>query len=250
MINISRLIDIPENEEFLVHTRASIVALLRQLMRQNDPIIAVFSDGEETLTTTVLHVNNEKGLVVLEYGQNPELSRKMLSSRDVLFDIKQNSIILQFTARSVRHARLKGESVFVIPLPDKILRLQRREYYRLDTTSSGGMQCTLTTPYGDKHIYTIEDISVGGLGLVDQSGAIEFVSFQVFNNALVNIDGIGTMTMKLQVRNTHEETNSDGKLINRIGMAFMELTPDQENKLQRYINRQQMEEQRKRAAVE
>lgn len=248
MNTISRLISMPENEEFLVHSRASVVALLRQLMRQAEPILTVFNDGQTTLTTTILHVDSDKGIVVMEYGQDPELNRQLLASRDILFDIKQNSIILQFTAPLVRQARLKGESVFVIALPDMVLRLQRREYFRLDT-SSANMSCTLTAN-GATYVYTIDDISVGGLGLEDNSRAMEFVPFQVFANAQVNIDGMGPMSMKLQVRNNLDTTNLDGKPIKRIGMAFMELTPEQENRLQRYINRQQMEEQRRRAASE
>ncbi|MBD3609969.1 MAG: flagellar brake protein [Gammaproteobacteria bacterium] len=243
MSEIENLIKDPANEEFLIHTRSSIASVLRNLMREKRTISAYLPSGD-MVATSILHVDAEKNMVILEPAQDAKLSRAFSNTHQVLFDLKHNSVIIQFIASSTQPARFNGASSVFIELPDTLLRLQRREYFRIDS-DIGKMTVKLTDAGGVIHVLEVEDLSLGGIGTVVELPELLIKQFMVFEESEISIPGLGTLVVDLQVRNYFEKTLSTGQKVNRLGLAFMDLPTDKENQLQRFINKLQMEQQRR-----
>jgi c-di-GMP-binding flagellar brake protein YcgR len=218
-------------------------------MRENRTISAYLPTSDEMVATTILHVDADKNMVIVEPARDPKLNRIFSDTHDVLFDLKHNNVILQFTASHTQPARFNGQAAVFIELPDKLLRLQRREFYRVAAAITGeNVICVLKDK--DKNAYSIEveDLSLGGIGASIEIDALpevlELKQFAIFRDSSLRIPGVGTLNLDLQVRNCFEKTLSSGKRIVRLGLSYVDLPSDKENQLQKYINRLQLEQLR------
>lgn len=242
---IENLIDKPENEEFLVHSHSSIASILRNLMRENSTISAYLPTSEEVVATGILHVDLEKKMVILDVTKEAKRNHEFSNTNNVLFDLKQNSVILQFHAKQTQPARFNGESAVYIDLPDRMLRLQRREYYRVAAFSAANVMCVIKEASGDIHKLEVEDVSLGGIGalLVEETLAVK--QFKIFHDCELRIPGFATLTVDLQIRNCFEKILPNGKRVRRLGLSYSNLKPEKENQLQKYINKIQLSKIRK-----
>jgi len=242
---IENLIDNPENEEFLVHSHSSIASILRNLMRENSTISAYLSTSEEVVATSILHVDAEKKMVILDATKETKRNNEFSNSSNILFDLKQNSVILQFHAKQTRPARFNGESAVYIELPERLLRLQRREFFRVAAISDVDVTCLVKEANGDTHRLEVEDVSLGGVGalLVDESLPVK--QFKVFHNCELRIPGFSTLIIDLQIRNCFEKTLPNGRKVRRLGLSYANLKPEKEQLLQKYINKSQLSKIRK-----
>lgn len=249
MSSVENLINDPENEEFLVHSRSSIASILRNLMRENRTISAYLSTSDDMVATTILHVDADKNMVIVEPARDPKLNHIFSDTHNVLFDLKQNNVILQFTAEHTQPARFNGQAAVFIELPDKLLRLQRREFFRVAASiTNENVTCAITDKYGNSYTVDVEDLSLGGIGTTVEIDALPanmvIKQFANFRNSSLRIPGVGALSLDLQVRNCIEKVHSSGKRIIRLGLSYVDLPPDKENQLQKYINRLQLEQLR------
>jgi c-di-GMP-binding flagellar brake protein YcgR len=248
MSSVENMIGNPENEEFLVHSRSSIASILRNLMRENRTISA-YLPSDEMVATTILHVDADKNMVIVEPARDPKLNKVFSDTHDVLFDLKHNNVILQFVAPHTQPARFNGHAAVFIELPDKLLRLQRREFFRVAAAiTSDNVTCIIKDQYDNKHTIEVEDLSLGGIGAtIEETTLAETIpikQFKTFRDCQLRIPGFGTLNIDLQVRNCFEKTLSSGKRVLRLGLSYVDLPADKENLLQKYINKLQLEQLR------
>jgi len=241
---IENLIDNPENEEFLVHSQSSIASILRNLMRDRSTISAFLPNSDDVVATSVLHVDLDKKMVILDATKETRLNNQFSNSSNVLFDLKQNSVILQFSAKQTQPARFNGESAVYIELPERLLRLQRREFFRVASISDTNVSCVIKDAQGT-HKLEVEDLSLGGIGVLLDDELLEVKQFRVFHDCEIRIPGFASLEMDLQIRNCFEKTLGSGRKVRRLGLSYVNLSADQENLLQKYINKCQLTKLRK-----
>jgi len=238
------LIDKPENEEFLIHSHSSIASILRNLMRDRSTISAFLTNSDDVVATSVLHVDLDKKMVILDATKETRLNNQFSNSSNVLFDLKQNSVILQFTAKQTQPARFNGESAVFIELPERLLRLQRREFFRVAAISDTNVTCVIRDAHGT-HKLEVEDLSLGGIGVLLDEDQLEVKQFRVFHDCEIRVPGFATIEVDLQIRNCFEKTLTSGRKVRRLGLSYVNLSADQENLLQKYINKCQLSKLRK-----
>ncbi|MBD3669433.1 MAG: flagellar brake protein [Gammaproteobacteria bacterium] len=246
MSDVENLIDAPENEEFLIHSRSSIASILRNLMRENRTISAYLPSSDDMVATSVLHVDADKNMVIVERARETKLNHLFEDGHNILFDLKHNNVILQFVAKRTQPARFNGQSAVFLELPKVLLRLQRREYFRVAAdTGNQNITCTLKETDGSELKLEVEDLSLGGIGTTLELGESPTIKqFKTFRNCLLQIPGFGTLQIDLQVRNCFEKTLSSGKRVVRLGLSYVDLPADKEAMLQKYINKVQLEQLR------
>ena len=241
MSSVENLIGDPENEEFLVHSRSSIASILRNLMRENRTISAYMPISGDMVATSILYVDADKNMVIFEPARDTKLNHIFSDTRDVLFDLKHNNVILQFVAPRTQPARFNGHSAVFIELPDKLLRLQRREFYRVAAAiTSENVTCILKDKDGSSYTLEVDDLSLGGIGATVAEGTLPTMQFKTFHNCQLRIPGFGTISIDLQIRNCFEKTLANGKRVVRLGLSYVDLPAEKENLLQKYVNKLQL----------
>src|SRR6185436_2526664 len=106
-----------------------------------------------------------------------------------------------------------------------MMRLQRREYYRMGIPVSAPVKCTLSAVDGNAPAtvqLTLLDISCGGISVVTPP---EMFSPEMGTHyaCTIHLPGIPALRTKVQARNGFMLKLANGKLTQRSGFAFVNL---------------------------
>ncbi len=146
---------------------------------------------------------------------------------------------MQFTLPYVRQVTHNGRPAFEAPLPERVLRLQRRDYFRLTAPVAQPMKCKLSLTEEDGKQRVIEaqvlDISGGGIAIMSPPRGFDFVVDQVFESCEVDLPDLGTIRAALRVRNAFEITLRNGTKVKRSGCQFVNLPSSMLSRIERYI---------------
>lgn len=243
-----RLVGDPEYEKFMIRSQMERVSLLRQLQKEAHQLSAYYSDETgHFLLTSIVHVDPKRDMLIMERSGDEKVNQRLLEANEILFDTKHNHATTQFTASDIQAARLKGEPVFLLPVPTEVLRLQRREAFRAPVPQ--GLEdkavCAISDIHGERHTLDLQDISIGGIGLVDDTCTIEVERYQVVETAELYLPEQGSMHLNLEIRGVFDTTLANGRTIRRVGCAFHNLRGGTESKIQRYIHKLEVERRNK-----
>ncbi len=230
------------DDKYRLKRRTEIVQTLLDLSRKPELVSAYFNQGREQIITTVITVLSDHGLVLLELGPDQKKNQKLLSSKYTNCFSKHLGVDVRFRLEKLRTARYQGQTVIAAPLPDNILRLQRREYFRVNTPMMNPLTCTIRDVDGPPLKLPLADLSIGGLSLVDADHALSVEPFNELLDCTLSFpDHPGGIEVDLEVRGVFMQAGGKGE-IQRLGCAFVDLPNDKLNFIQRYINRLQLQQ--------
>lgn len=232
------LMQADDYSKYLLKSHLEILFILRELQRRKALITVYFNEGADFLLTAVLGVD-DKGMV-LDYGPNEDMNQKALQSKRLLFIASHDKVKVQFAAARLEARPFEGRPAFYAPLPDTLLRLQRREYFRLVTPPSQSVKCLI--PISDKagrHLVeaNVLDISAGGIAIVSPPDGLPFRPGHCFDACQINLPEAGNVVATLEVRNVFDITLKSGIRVRRAGCQFTHLDAIGTKQIQRFIIR-------------
>ena len=178
----------------------------------------------------------------LDVGPSKEDNEQILRSNDIVLVSMHNHAKVQLTSPQIFMASYAGNPAFYIQLPERMLRLQRRDYFRLPIPPSAALKCIIPVAADEPvkpHEVTIMDISVGGVALVCKEQSIALEAGQTYPNCRINLPGIGTLIATVQVKNLFEVAAKNGVITKHAGCEFIGLNGQMSMLLQRYIAQMQ-----------
>lgn len=225
-----------DDSRFLVANRLEIVRILRGLSQRNEMVSAFFNSGNDLLLTSVLAVDPEIDTVLLDCGSNQELNQRILRAEKIIFVTSLDKVKVQFTSMGVESGNFENKPAFVVPFPSQVLRLQRREYYRLTTPIINPLKCKVTFPTGQVVEFPIVDISAGGIGMIiANSFEVPLRVGSTYPGCRIELPGVGVLELTLSIQSLFEVTLKNGGKSLRSGCQFVNLHPSMETLIQRYI---------------
>ncbi len=242
------LMEANDYRDYLLYNPTEIQFVLRGLIRSGDLITAYFDEGNDFLLTALLEVD-EDGLT-LDYGASEEMNRKALGAPRLTLIGTHDKVKIQFSLPGVEETTFKDKPAFRGPLPEKLLRLQRREYYRLTAPIARPLKCLLTVEQEGREakIETqVVDISGGGVAVMTAPTGIDLSVDQQFDCCQIDLPDVGTVVAGLRVRSVFEVTLRNGTQVKRCGCQFVDLPRSMVSLVERYIMK--MERERKARGV-
>lgn len=228
-----------DQRKFEVGSRAEILTLLRSLMAEGAMVTCYFNQGYDFLLTTLIDVSADGKSLVLDYGSNAEMSRKMLRADKIKCTSAKDKIKIEFELDGVSAIEHEGNNAFLCAVPDSLVRLQRRAYYRLETPRANPPLCDIPIPQPDGSLESLQaivvDISGGGIGLSLPPGQAEIVVGAEFWGATTDLGGGDTLEFGVNVRNVYEVRSADGGVRQRAGCQFVDLPGSALARIQRYV---------------
>lgn len=221
--------------KYLVESGKEVAYILRAIMQKGERITAHFNHGDDLILTTIIDVSLEADRVILDYGASEAHNRKLLEAHKIIFITSQDKVRVQFTSSHVEKVIYEGRPAFKISLPDSLIKLQRREYFRLTTPISKPLACTFPLEDGNNASLTIVDISIGGIGVVNPPKGFQFEIGKTYQGCFFVLPDIGTIVTTLQIRNAFEITMKNGTHAMRAGCMFVSLPGTMQSMIQRYI---------------
>lgn len=229
--------------KYLLHSQAEIGHILRTLKQKGSLITVYFNQGNDFFLTTVLAADDNH--LVIDVGADAATNRKALDSDKLIFITTLDKVKVQFSAEGLEETRHETQPAFRCAIPDSLLRLQRREYYRLTTPVATPIKCLIPVSVEGKGKRAVEttvvDISGGGVAVVVPPEGVPFSPDMRFDDCRIELPGTGVVVASLEVRNLFDVTLRNGTRVRRAGCQFHSLSGTMATMIQRYILRVERE---------
>jgi len=231
---------------YRVFSRREIISLLRSIRDRNQLVSMMISGGAEAVVTSVLDIDEEQNLVVVDCAPSNMLNEKILSSKRINFETVLDQIRILFHTEEIDRCTYDGLPALCFPIPESLIRLQRREFYRVATPVANPVRCMIPVPDEDGEnivivTTTLQNISAGGIAIVDEKKLLDNTIGVVYKDCKLDLPGAPPITITLQIRNSQDLTLTSGKAIRRIGCMFVNLPQAQLASVQRYITKLERE---------
>jgi len=237
--NLYKPIPDDEGKDYSLRSSREIQRLLQSLVTHKALITAYFNAGNDFLMTSMLEVLEDDDEIILDISNNSEMNQRALSASRIICVALLDKIKIQFVIDGIKSTQFENKPAFLADMPQSVLRLQRRESYRLSLPILQPLIGIAQLKTRDGKVSPTEvhivDISGGGVGIVSKADEVALAAGMLLENCRIELTGIGTLTVTLVVRSVFELTLKTGVRQKRAGCQFLELSGQQDNLLQRYI---------------
>jgi c-di-GMP-binding flagellar brake protein YcgR len=236
-------IDHPEIfAQFLLGNRLEILFYLNLLAKRRCLFTAYIDDGRRFFLTSIVAVDEPTNTLFLDPSHAEENNADAGAARQITLVTNLDRVKMQIRLPALCGVPHQGQQVLAAPIPTQLLRLQRREFFRLEPPLAAPIVCQLATPKdsGQFHSFelTLSDISGGGVSLIGPTEIAEhFPRDALFPQCRLEIPDEGVIQVNLRVRKTVEISARDGQHSLRIGCEFVSLPGSRLAFIERYITR-------------
>jgi c-di-GMP-binding flagellar brake protein YcgR len=245
----------PELERFMVYARVEIISMLRHLGEQGVLTTVYYDRHAGFAVTALLAVNPDFEEVIFDVPSDELATRRLLAAEELVFVTFIDQIKVQFRARKAEATLHDGKPAFRVRLPPEVLRLQRRDFFRVKTPIGKPALCLV--PYGETEgadgagegsgpktyeKLTLLDISVGGMALMSYPAKFALPIGKTIEGCYLDLPGIGQVTVSLRVKHVDQVPRDENA--RRVGCEFIQLAPQARMMLQRYVNKLDAEQRK------
>lgn len=238
---------------YLIENPLDVAFHLRTLQRQASVISLYLEDGQQFFLTRLLDVDDKHNRISLDASQHAPLNTLATQSRKITLSATVDRIKVQIRLSELHTGEHAGKAALIAPLPARMLRLQRREFFRVETPRLSPLRCQLAlrSEHGIRVFdLPLFDISGGGLALIgDVALAEQFSLGELFTECRLEIPGESVLTVNLRVREVLkiETVNGDHQL--RLGCEFIGLPGTRLAMIERYITKLERERKAKETGL-
>ena len=232
-----------ENTEFRISSKMEMQLILQSLMDKGTCIALFYGRDQHFIQATLLDVN-EHGMW-LDIGPLPAENKPLLLDGKITFVSVSQRIKIQFAGRNIETDLFDNNEAFYLKLPDYLLRIQRRDFFRTPIPAATIIKCIVPVhpenpdaPAVMRSI-PIVDISGGGIGLLCDGDEATLLPYKTFPDCQISIPDVGTLTVFIEVRNSISFITHGKVAHKRVGCRFIQLDNRMNNLLQLYIARLQ-----------
>lgn len=224
--------------KFEVQAQEEIVFILRGLMKNGARITAYLDDSDDFLLTSLLRVDQDSNSLMLALDSSKYLNRRAQLSGKLVCISNQGKIKIQFVLTGVSLVKLDEVNAFRAEIPQALIRLQRRDYFRLTIPKGKPLVCKIPVKQEDGKTVefnaNIVNISGRGLTVIVPEG-LEFAVNQEFPNCRIDLPEGGTVVTTMQVRSVYDVNLAGGRIIQRSGCQFVKLPNPVQHLILKYI---------------
>lgn len=238
----SLLADDEFDERFLITGKTAIQFTLAGYAKEREPFSVHFNAGQEMFLSTLLAVQADKERVIFDCSGSPETNRRFLAAERSTFVGRPGGVHVQFSGGRAVEINYEGAAAFAVGLPKTLGRLQRREYFRVETPRVNPLILRARLPSGESLNLPVHDISVSGIGFDVPAPPEGLVPDQILDRCHMSLPGDAReLFFAATVRRVVELQMRSGTPYWRVGIQFNSLSTGDETRVQRYIDRLERE---------
>jgi c-di-GMP-binding flagellar brake protein YcgR len=220
-------------ERFFLLGRMEILNVLNDLIQRREPVTVYFNNGQDFFLSTLLEARPEA--LIFDLGGNEKINLRLQNSPACTFVTQPDGIRVQFSGAQVNRFSWGGSDAFWVPLPEHLVRMQRRESYRILLPVANALKVKLFSQNRQSlGEWPIHDLSVGGLGATVNANLI-FEPNQIIGQLEFTLPNQRSPECAGTVRHVTRASDQRFEHRNRIGIAFSELPRQMEVSVQRYV---------------
>lgn len=221
-------------EKYMLSHPADVRGCLRQLIDKHSSLL-MHAAGTEQAVSVALGLGDTTMWV--DVPRDPALTERLLAAERVRFEGSIDRITVRFATGPVRRGVHGDLPALEVPLPLKVMHLQRREYVRREPVGSLACVMPVRTAAGETRSLraSIADIGGGGLAvLTTDDSSLVMLAGDLIPGVVLDIPEQGPMTVALRVQHA-ARIEQRGRKVWRAGCSFVDLTVQEQAKLLRYV---------------
>jgi c-di-GMP-binding flagellar brake protein YcgR len=229
-------------EQYQVYSAWEIGRILKSIQSTRQLIRMNFAGTMETVIVSVLNVDIKERTLLLD--SPPQAQREIaLRSNLINFEGVVDKIRIAFAVNKLYPDTFEGAPALRAFFPERLMRLQRREFFRVPVSGSI-VSIPVETAEGNimYAVCQLRDISGQGLCMLDASLMVDTTIGRIYRNCRLELRDTNPLLVMLQIRNANY-VGSGGSQHIRIGCKFINLSASESALIQRYIT--YMERQQK-----
>ena len=233
------LLDMEKWHDYQIDSQKEIAKLLRATCEKKILLkMAVDEEAEEWAVIPILAIDVEKNEVIIDRPQDEGQIERIMQAPMVSCETSLDKVRLLFSVEYIDECAYQERPAFSFSIPQNLIRLQRRESFRVETPACDAVRCRLQVPKnlgGGNCILPVADIRGGGIALVDESHSLKTIIGRVYPECTLILPEATLINTALEVRNLSDVKRADDSVVQRIGCKFSRLSPAMLDKVQRYI---------------
>jgi c-di-GMP-binding flagellar brake protein YcgR len=207
-------------DKYFLSSQVEILSVLNELAHRREPISVYFNAGQHFILTVLLSARPD-GLV-FDLGGDEKANRLLAKAQQCVFMGFPDGVKIQFTGINPERFMWGDQEAFWVPIPERIVRLQRRDTYRILLPIIKPPHAKL---YDDKAKllgeWRIHDLSVAGFSIYVE-GEPSFKAGDIIPQATINIAAKSPLFCPVVIRHTTMiERTRLGKY--QVGFNFVDL---------------------------
>jgi c-di-GMP-binding flagellar brake protein YcgR len=228
--------------QFFLGNPIDIEFYLGLLARRRNIVTAYVNEGRQFFLSSIVAIDNGSGKIFLDPADSEENNALALNARQITLVANLDRVKIQIRLPALQRCQYQGQNTLCAAIPPFILRLQRREFFRLEPPPESPIRCRLASRQEDGTLRTYDlqlaDISGGGASLIGNAEmADDFQRDALFTDCRLEIPDEGVIQVNLRVRKAVEVSTQSGEHDLRIGCEFVNLPGTRLAFIERYIAR-------------
>ncbi len=230
--------------DYEVESRREIVSLLRQIGEKHQLLRMLVNGEADVCVTSILAVDPDTNTMVLDRSIEREQNERIVAAGQVRCETSLDKIRILFGAENLRPTLFEGNAALRADIPATMFRLQRREFYRMETPVSNPVRAIIPLPSElvagngvGSGVFPLRDISCGGIAIIDNQLQLGNAIGETIANCRIELPETGPVTVTLQVRNSLDITMLNNKSNRRLGLQFVDMPRGGMSGVQRYITK-------------
>jgi c-di-GMP-binding flagellar brake protein YcgR len=225
-----------DDNQFRITSPAEIAGELRSAMSQRSMLTIRYGNARDCTLTTVLDVDSTTGTVTLDTCQNPLDRTKVLAAHALTLETEVRRIRIRFDSGRATPVDFEGQPAMQIALPRSLVRIQRREAYRIDTPINEAVNCRFPHPElkNREIVLRVADLSVKGMGITTDPGLWPAEEGSVLKDCRIDLPETGVVSCDALVVRVFEPPRTIKHRL-WVGCQFLKLPGSAGTLLQRYI---------------
>lgn len=233
--------------QYYLESRSEVVQILKSLNTHAESLAVYFDQGRHFILTALLDVRPNQETFVFDVGSQAEMNERLLKSEKLIFVGMQDGIRVQWSTGPAAKTQFGGSPAFIAWLPQSVLRLQRRDYFRAVVPLSMAARAHIPAAHSGREGLVIHDISVGGVCVIANPALAAAQILDHFEGCTIRLDEtLGEVHTAMEVRHVTPVTLRGGKTETRVGLRFLDLPAADQARIHRFLVKV---EQAKRALV-
>ena len=241
-----------ELEPYRIQSPREIIFLL-DAVRSQRQLVRMSADGSsESVLTSILAVEENSGSVWFDAAPSKTQNHRLADCDHISFETKLNQIRVLFTTAQAEPGDHQGYPALRVPLPESILRIQRRQFYRVNIPRANPVIATFTPPGSEGKpldkpaLVPMLNISMGGIAVIDENNTLDGMPGVVYDNCVLALPG-GSVTVSLEIANIAHIKLASGKAVRHLGCHFVNISSAAQAFVQRYIMKLERDQNAKMA---
>lgn len=231
------IINTIDDSRYIIRHPQVILSYLKQI-KKDHAFLAITSSGQYHPFISMLYkVDEQRRQIIFDTPEDSRLDRHFLKEDSVTIVTSVEQIRIQFEVSGLRHVMYDSKVAYAADIPTSILRLQRRDVYRLTVPVSAPIYCEIgdsTGSFESAHRYPVYDISLSGIGL--NNFPMMAAGTKIYHAIVYLPDSIGSFIADLVVCHTFSIRFRRQDSILKTGFKFLSVSEQRNKKIQQYLN--------------